>query len=724
MKKNNRGFSIVYKYIFSSFTIVLIACVIVGLILYIASVNELKKKHNDMVMYKLSLAVTDIENQYDMLADISYKLSTEVYYKKSYSERNAYYEIDMFEDFAKYKNNSQIIDDYFFFYHNESWVYKTNNAKNTFDVFLSSNGIKEDMTALYKKLNDIETCTIIPCNTVHGKTYIFAWPVYTSGKGNNEGRATIGFFVSPEILKKRIINVTGEITGYVYLFYKDILISNFNAGCTASIPELTSKAASTPDSVLNDNNTRLEYFSPNSNFRIAVDMPESIYGRLDVFSSVNAIYIVIVVLLMILIAIFISYNNYKPIKKLRKKYENIYSDSEFKNELNFIEHVFDNVLQDKIKAENDLHKQYQILRKQILQLVLNGDYRYAALLSKPFMGIRLSGPLYGILAVNFNMAVLDEGKEEEIALLIEDLSNEELSAYFVSTKYEGFYAVIINAADNEILTDALENVKTLLGEQEINTYGTISLCKDIKDFPKTLNLAISNCKTYDIDKLNYYDNTIINYDEQIMNSLIRAVRYGKSDDADFYFNILAEDIQEKAPSFLVERYIFSNVFHRLSTSVSERNIMLDIDHINTILAAADISEILATFNTVIKKLCSLDKSKQQTPYNELKTNTLFENVIEYIDLNFWNSEMSLDMLSEHFGFSGKYISSIIKKGKGKAYKDYLTSLRVKKAQELLMTGGYTVTEVCEKVGYTHLPLFIKTFKNITGHTPSRYINKT
>ena len=124
-KKNGHGISIVYKYIFSSFAIVLLACVVVGLVLYLASVNELKKNYNDMVMYKLSLAVADIENQYDILAEVSYKLSTEVYYKKSYIERNPYYEIDLFEDFVKYKNNSQIIDDYFFFYHDEFWVYKT-----------------------------------------------------------------------------------------------------------------------------------------------------------------------------------------------------------------------------------------------------------------------------------------------------------------------------------------------------------------------------------------------------------------------------------------------------------------------------------------------------------------------------------------------------------------------------------------------------------------------
>ena len=225
-----------------------------------------------------------------------------------------------------------------------------------------------------------------------------------------------------------------------------------------------------------------------------------------------------------------------------------------------------------------------------------------------------------------------------------------------------------------------------------------------------------------INDLNYYDNTIINYDEQTMNLLIKAIRHGSFEDADFYFKILAEDIHKKELPFLVERYVFSSVFQRLSSSISEKNIMLSIEHINSILAATDVNEIIATFNTVIRKLCNLSNSKQQTP-EEFKTNTLLDDITEFIELNFSNSEMSLDMLAEHFGLSGKYISSIIKNGTGKAYKDYLTSLRIKKAQELLMTGDYTVTEVCEKVGYTHLPLFIKTFKRITGHTPSRYINK-
>ncbi len=94
---------------------------------------------------------------------------------------------------------------------------------------MASYGIKENTIALYNKLNDIESSTIIHCNTVHGLTNIFAWPVYTAGKSTDEGRATVGFFVSPETLKKRIISVTGEIGGYVYLFYRNMLISNFNS---------------------------------------------------------------------------------------------------------------------------------------------------------------------------------------------------------------------------------------------------------------------------------------------------------------------------------------------------------------------------------------------------------------------------------------------------------------------------------------------------------------
>jgi AraC-like DNA-binding protein len=723
-KKGNFGFSVIYKYIFSSFLIVLIASIMVGLTLYVISVSELKKKHNDMVMYKLGLAASDIENQFDILEDISYRLSMEVYYKKSYLKKNRYYDLVLFDDFVKYKNNSPIISDYFLFYHDENWVYKTNKAKNTFDIFLTSCLIEDDPKDMYFQLNNIDAETIIPCTTPYGNTYIFAWPVYTAGKGNDAGKAVIGFFISPQVFEKRITDIVGELPGNIYVFYKNILVSQFSQNEDFNTSGGVDNLLMLPyDEVLTANNVQFEHNSHQKKFKIVAVAPKNFYDNLNPLSSINIVYLAVIFLLISIVIIGISYYNYKPIMRLRKKYGGFHVNREYRNELNFIEHVFDGILQDKTKVENNLHEQYCILKKQILQLILDGDQRYANLVLKSFMGIKLPGPLYGIMAIKFDKTNLSNESEEKIAMSIEDISDGELYSYFVSTKYKGVYALIISTRDKELLKDAIENIKTLLGEQENSIYGSVSTCKTIQDFPNAFHLSVSNCNIFDTTKVNNFDYVKVNYDEQIVNSMIKAVRYQDSEEAFLYLKLLSEDIKERAPSFLVERYIFSTVFYRLSSFVSERNITLGLDHINAILSATTTDEIISTFKTIIQAICDLENDKREKLKEVSSVNAHLENILEVIDSSYSNSDMSLDMLSNQLELSGKYISSIIKEGTGKAYKDYLISLRISKAQELLMTGNYTVTEVCEKVGYTHLPLFIKTFKRLTGHTPSRFIGE-
>ena len=42
------------------------------------------------------------------------------------------------------------------------------------------------------------------------------------------------------------------------------------------------------------------------------------------------------------------------------------------------------------------------------------------------------------------------------------------------------------------------------------------------------------------------------------------------------------------------------------------------------------------------------------------------------------------------------------------------------AQKLLLGSGQSVTEICALAGYSNLPHFVRTFKQVTGYTPTAY----
>lgn len=94
-------------------------------------------------------------------------------------------------------------------------------------------------------------------------------------------------------------------------------------------------------------------------------------------------------------------------------------------------------------------------------------------------------------------------------------------------------------------------------------------------------------------------------------------------------------------------------------------------------------------------------------------------VIDYLDRSY-TMDINLDLLSEHFGISSKYMSKLLKEKLGINFVDYLAGLRINKAKELLVTTDKTLTQILEETGFNNRSTFIRTFKKVTGILPSDY----
>jgi len=61
---------------------------------------------------------------------------------------------------------------------------------------------------------------------------------------------------------------------------------------------------------------------------------------------------------------------------------------------------------------------------------------------------------------------------------------------------------------------------------------------------------------------------------------------------------------------------------------------------------------------------------------------------------------------------------------GKTYKDYVVGLRMEYAKQLLQSGDLSVAEISMMVGYSSVSYFIRIFKEETGVTPAKYMNRS
>ena len=105
-----------------------------------------------------------------------------------------------------------------------------------------------------------------------------------------------------------------------------------------------------------------------------------------------------------------------------------------------------------------------------------------------------------------------------------------------------------------------------------------------------------------------------------------------------------------------------------------------------------------------------------------KTADTFLNIKKYIDDHFSDSALSLDVISERFSYNKKYLSTAFKKHFRIGVAEYLNTVRINYACELMRQGYTGVTDIASLCGYRDALYFSKVFKRKTGESPKNYMS--
>jgi len=101
------------------------------------------------------------------------------------------------------------------------------------------------------------------------------------------------------------------------------------------------------------------------------------------------------------------------------------------------------------------------------------------------------------------------------------------------------------------------------------------------------------------------------------------------------------------------------------------------------------------------------------------TDLLIKKAVQYIEDNYSN-KISLDDIAGHVGISKYYFSVLFKKEKEITFSNYLNSVRIDKAKQLLKNPQVTVSAVAYELGFNDPQYFSKTFKKYAGMTVTEY----
>ncbi len=113
------------------------------------------------------------------------------------------------------------------------------------------------------------------------------------------------------------------------------------------------------------------------------------------------------------------------------------------------------------------------------------------------------------------------------------------------------------------------------------------------------------------------------------------------------------------------------------------------------------------------------QSAEKTEEEQTESNRMIDSVIADIR-NSYTDDISLTALAAKYNLSTGRLSTLIKESLSMTFSDYIVSLRMQKARELLRDESKSIEQIAELVGYNDYFYFTKVFKKSQGISPSKY----
>jgi len=120
--------------------------------------------------------------------------------------------------------------------------------------------------------------------------------------------------------------------------------------------------------------------------------------------------------------------------------------------------------------------------------------------------------------------------------------------------------------------------------------------------------------------------------------------------------------------------------------------------------------LLLSFRQVIGGVVEMKESTAARPIRIAK---------KYIQ-DHYNEPLRLEDISSIAGFNPSYFSGLFKKETGMGFSEYLVSVRMSRAKQLLIDSRMSVEDVAGEVGYTDIKHFSKSFKKSAGLNPTSF----
>lgn len=294
------------------------------------------------------------------------------------------------------------------------------------------------------------------------------------------------------------------------------------------------------------------------------------------------------------------------------------------------------------------------------------------------------------LLLNFNIE--DDRECEKIIETIFDNVKNELQEIFninVSFSVGNLYGKV-----SDINLSFSEAKNTLTAFNEINTDSSIIWYRDVKK-----------------ESSGYY------YPVELELQLINMAKSGNKNDIDRVMDIIYEEnfVQRSLTNYM-EYNLFFDMRGTIIKIIGDTGSKLDIKEvISSNYSSMEIKDIFNTMKTAYYSICNEARNKKKSHNSQL-----LEKLVEYIQSNYFSSEVSACNIAAQFNISESYFSQFFKEQTGETFSDFLEKMRISRACELLTEKTMSVEDTSRLVGYNSAYTFRRAFKRVMGVLPTEY----
>ncbi|MBN2893700.1 MAG: tetratricopeptide repeat protein [Bacteroidales bacterium] len=159
-----------------------------------------------------------------------------------------------------------------------------------------------------------------------------------------------------------------------------------------------------------------------------------------------------------------------------------------------------------------------------------------------------------------------------------------------------------------------------------------------------------------------------------------------------------EGLQTKADDYLSKPFNFEELFVRINNLLEIRRKLRE------------------------KYMRSIEVNPSEITCNSIEEQFL-EKLLKVVEENMSNTDFSVEMLCEIVGMSRSNIHKKLKSLLNQSATEFINTIRIKRAAQLLMQNAETISEIAYEVGFNSLSYFNKIFRKHFGITPTEMQNK-